>query len=882
MKRIWHILFRRSRVDAEISEEIQSHLAMRADLEHQLGLNDADAQASARRKFGNATLILEDTRQFHLFPFLESVLQDLSHALRQIRRNPAFSVTVLFILALGIGASTAVFTVVDGVLFRPAPYADPGRIVAYGIIAPIETREFLFGSGYLYWQGKIPAFEAVTSMFPGDQGCDLTETNPARLACIRIESTLLPMFGVRPVIGRNFTRDEDRPHTPHVALLSYNFWRTRYGGAPTVLGLPISLDNTPAKIIGVLPKDFVLPTLGRFDVLLPEQQDEAGPMFTINNATLRTFARLRPGWTPAQAASALQPMLQRTLSEAPPAYRKEIHIGVRTIRDWQSGDRRQTSWVLLLAVLAVLMLGCMNVASLLLARATSRQRELAMRQALGASRSRLARHAVTESLLLGICGGALGCALSLLLLKILLASAPNGIPGLTEVHFSLRIFVFAALLSLLSGLIFGTLPALRQPSMEIFTGWRATSLTKTSIRDALVTFQIAGSLVMLTAAGLMLRTLSKLENVPLGLDTEHVVTAQFTLGRSYDFTRLMVFSETLEQRLRNQPGVNGVAFADSIPPGGLTRSMPFFAVRVLGRVPSEQGVGGMVPWRAVSSDYFRTFQVRLLQGRAFDASDMSTGSALAMVLSQSLARKLFPGENPIGRRVTLGESDRAIAAEAYNVIGVAGDVRNSGLAGAPDPEFYLDRDQFPVLWFHGPTNHHIAVAIRSGLRSQFLEAWLRDEIHALDPSVPIDVMTMQDRIRDFASPQRFHAILFSLFAAITLLLAVSGLYGLVRFLVARRTQEIGVRIALGASPAGIATMIVRSALRFTLTGAALGIAGALLMSRWLESMLYQTRSRDPVTIIIVAALLVTCGIAAALAPSLTAARTDPMTALRTD
>ncbi len=232
MSRLWRTLFRRSRVDADISEEIQSHLAMRADLERQVGVSAAEAQTSARRKFGNATLILEDTRQFQLYPFLESILQDLGHALRQLRRNPTFSLTVLFILALGIGASTAVFTVVDGVLFRPAPYSNPDRIVAYGITAPIETREFLFGSGYLYWQGKIPAFEAVTSMFPGDQDCDLTETNPARLACTRVESTLLPMFGVRPVIGRNFTRDEDRPHTPHVALLSYNFWRTRYGGQP--------------------------------------------------------------------------------------------------------------------------------------------------------------------------------------------------------------------------------------------------------------------------------------------------------------------------------------------------------------------------------------------------------------------------------------------------------------------------------------------------------------------------------------------------------------------------------------------------------------------------------------------------------------------------
>jgi len=306
--------------------------------------------------------------------------------------------------------------------------------------------------------------------------------------------------------------------------------------------------------------------------------------------------------------------------------------------------------------------------------------------------------------------------------------------------------------------------------------------------------------------------------------------------------------------------------------------MPFFALCVPGRAPFQEGVGGMVPWRAVSADYFRTFHVRLLEGRAFDASDMGTNSAPAMVLSQSLARKLFPAEDPIGRRITLGDGDSG----TYTVVGVAGEVRNSGLGGAPDPEFYLDREQYPAIWLRGVTSHHIAVAIRSNLRSQFLESWLRDEIHVLEPSVPVDVMTMQDRVRDFALLQRFHAILFSLFAAITLLLAVSGLYGLVRFLVARRTQEIGVRIALGASPAGIAAMIVRSAMRFTLAGAALGIAGALLIGRWLDSMLFQISSRDPLTIAIVAALLISCAVVAALAPSLAAARTDPMAALRAD
>jgi putative ABC transport system permease protein len=878
MKRIWRALFRRSRVAAEIAEEIESHLAMRAEMERKAGLSGQDAEAAARKRFGNATLIAEDARRFHLVPFIESATGDLSHALRQFVRNPGFALTVVLILAIGIGASTAVFTVVDGVLFRAAPYKDPERIVAFGITAPIDTREFLFGFDYLYWRGKIPAFEAVTAMVPGNQPCDLTEPNPARLDCVHVESSYLPLFGVQPLIGRNFTPQEDRFRALSAALLSYSFWQSRYAGQSSVLGRTISLDNVPATIVGVLPRDFVMPTLGRFDVMLPMQLNEAAQVFPNNGTTLRTFARLRPGWNPAQTVAALDPLLQRDIWAAPPNYRKEIHVGVRTIRDWQSGDRRKASWVLMLAVMAVLLLACMNVSSLLLARVASRQRELAMRQALGASRIRLARHAITESLLLGICGGALGCTLGFGLLKLLLITTPNSVPGISEVHFSMRMLAFSALISIASSLVVGALPAFRQPTVEIFTGWRTTPVSKTALRDALVTFQIAGSLIMLTAAGLMLRTLWKLESVPLGLDSERLVTAQLTLGGSaYNSARMRVFSETLERRLRQQPGVTSIAFADSIPPGGLTRSMPFFALKVQGHPPFQQGVGGMVPWRAVSSDYFETFHVHVLEGRAFDGSDRTTHAVQAMILSQGLAQKLFRGDDPIGKSISLGG-----ASGEYSIVGVVADVRNSGLEGAPDPEFYLDREQFPEMWVQGITGHRLAIAVRSALRPQFLEGWLRDEIHALDPSVPVDVMTMNDRVRDFAIPQRFHAVLFSIFAAITLLLAVSGLYGLVRFLVARRTQEIGVRIALGATPAGIAAMVVRSALRYTLAGAALGLAGALGISRWIESLLFQTPARDPATIAVVAMILVGCAVIAALAPSLAAARVDPMAALRAD
>ena len=805
----------------------------------------------------------------------ESAVQDLSFALRQFVRNPAFSISVLLILSLGIGSTVAVFTVVDGILFRPLPYAAPGRLVAYGILAPIDAREFLFGFDYLRWRVRVPAFEAVTSMFPGERACDLTEPNPQRLSCVDVESTFLPLFGVRPLLGRNFTRAEDQPGAPGVVLLSYPFWRSRFGGQPGVLGRSLSLDGQPARIIGVLPESFEMPNLARFDLLAPQRLNEAAQRPPNTGALLRTFARLRPGWTPAQAAAVLHPMLERTLQEAPPAFRHEIRIGVRDLREWQSGDRRRTSWVLLFSVLAVLLLACMNVATLLLARAVSRERELAMREALGAGRGRLVRQTLTESLLLGCIAGVCGMAAAFGLLRAVVKAAPESIPGLASVHLDARAAFIALLLAVVNGLLFGILPALRLPGVELLAGWRSTSPARTRIRGLLVTAQIAGSLVMMTAAGLMLRTLWRLESLPLGIDAAHVVTAELTLGSRYDGLRTIAFSEQLERALRAQPGISTVAVSDTLPPSGRTRSMPFFVLRAAGRPPFEHGVGGMIPWRAVSSGYFQALGIPMLRGRGFTDADAGSREQF-IVLSDALARRLFRSDDPLGARMTV-DGDHW-----FTVIGIAAGVRNRGLASPPDPEFYLDRDQRPEVAIHGPTSRHVAVVVRSVLDRRFLAPLLRERIHELDPTVPVDTAGFDDRLAELTTGQRFHAALFSAFAGIALLLAISGLYGLVAFLVAQRRQEIGVRIALGASPADVAAMVVRYALRFTLAGVAGGVIGAVLITRWMESMLYGVSARDPLTLVVVAAVLLCSAVAAALAPSLSAARTDPMIALRAE
>jgi predicted permease len=568
-------------------------------------------------------------------------------------------------------------------------------------------------------------------------------------------------------------------------------------------------------------------------------------------------------------------MLQRALQEAPPAFRHEIRVGVRDLRQWQTGDRRKISWVLLASVLSVLLLACMNVATLLLARAAGRQRELAMREALGARRTRLARQALTESLLLGLIGGLCGTALAFALLRVVLAFAPQGGPGVPSVHIDPRALVAALLVSFVSGLLFGIVPSTRLPGLEALTGWRSTSPTRTWIRSVLVTAQIAGSLLMMTAAGLMLRTLWRLERVPLGLDATHVVSAEFTLGNRYDGPRAIGFSEQLERSLRAQPGIGAVAVSDTLPPSGRTRTMPFFVIHVAGRPPFENGVGGMVPWRAVSSGYFRTLGIPLLRGRGFTDSDAGSHERV-IVLSDALARRLFPSGDPVGGHVGFNDN------QWFTVIGIAADVRNRGLAGRPDPEFYLDRDQRPDMAVNGATIRHVAVVVRSVLDRAVVAPLLRERVHQLDPAVPVETAAFDDRVAELTTAERFHAVLFSAFAVIALLLAVSGLYGLVAFLVAQRRQEIGVRIALGASPATVAAMVVGSALRFAALGAACGLLAAMLMTHWLAALLYGVSPRDPLTLAVAAIVLIASAIAAALAPSLTAARTDPMVALRAE
>ena len=868
--------------DRELDDEIRAHLDLAAEHNVNRGMDPDEARLAARRAFGGVEQIKQVYREQRSFPTLDSVLQDVRFGLRSAARSPLFTAVAVVTLALGIGATTAVFSVVDRILFRSLPYPEEDRLVSVGMVAPIEPNEFLLGSDYLEWRRRQQPFASITS-WSGITDCDITDQSPVRVSCARVESNFLDTFGMQPWIGRTFTAEEDRPNAPGVALISYGLWQSRFARDPGVTGKTLVLDGEPAVIVGVLPRDFELPTLARADLVVPQGLDEARQQRPNTGAVLRVFARLRPGFTPRQAAAALGPLFEESLGFVPPQFRKEVRLQVRSLRERQVADARLASLVLLGAVLAVLLIACANVANLLLARAARRRRELAVRIALGAGRVRLIRQALTESLLLGVLGGLAGCLLAYALLRWFVALAPQGIPRLEQAQLDPRVLLFTLAASLLCGVLFGLAPALHRTRPEDLAGGRTVGASGSLGRHLLVGAQVAVSVVLLAGAGLLLRSLWNLQHEPLGMNTRNTLTTSIVLGQQHypEAAQRQSFFEELESRLRRAPGVSALAISDTLPPSGQTRTMIYSRIDVAGREPIEEGTGGMVVWRAVTPEYFAALDIPILAGRGFHEQDRSPQQH-ALILSDSLARRLFPNDDPLGKQIRFGGRQESW----YTVIGVAGDVKNAGLTGPSDPEYYLVRQHAPspfAEWLmSGDGGRRARAVVRAEANPTLLAEWMKAEIAALDPTLPVSIDTLAHQVSQLAQRPRFNAVLLGLFASTGLLLAAVGLYGVMAFLVTERTREIGVRIALGATPPAIARLVLSHAARWTLGGALVGLAGAVAATRLLKTMLFGVAERDPATLLGAALILVAVALLAAWIPSRRAAAVDPMTALRLD
>ena len=811
--------------------------------------------------------------------WIEHTLQDLRYALRGLRRNPGFTLTAVLAAAIAIGASTAIFSAVDRILFRPLPYRDEARLVSAGMMTPLDSNEFLLADAYFDLRRNPGPFAAVTSFQAGAIECDLTEQSPLRMRCLRLEANFLDTLGVRLAAGRNFSAEEDRPNGPRVAIISHALWRSRFAADPAAIGKTLSIDGTPTRVAGVLPPDFVMPTLTHADILLPEALDEARER---SGRALRVFARLKPGVTLPQAQSRLQPYFARMLETVPPRFRKEVTLRVRPLRDRQVGDARAASLALLGAVLAVLLIACANIANLLLARAVGRDREIAVRAALGASRFRLVRLALTESLLLAVAGGAAGCGLAFGLLRAFQAIAPEGLPRIEEATVDLRVLLFSAAAAVLSGILFGLFPALRRTEGAVLGSARTVGPARGWLRGALVTAQIAISVTLLTGAGLLLRSLDNLERLPMGFESDRVITASFVLGRqrySRDVEQLALFRE-LEQRLETLPGVSAAAVSDSIPPFGGTRGRPLSTIDVEGRPQRPEGSGGMVAWRYVTPGYFAAMGIPLRRGRPFSQLDRGAG-AYSVVLSESLARLLFPGEDPLGKHIQRGPQG-----QWFTVVGVAADARNLGAEKTSWPEYYFVRKAVPdVTWANQepPLGWRGAVVVvRTAVDPKLAASSLRGLFASLDPTLPVAISTMRERLAQGTGRPRFQATLLGAFAAIGVLLAAVGLSGVMSFLVAQRRREIGVRMALGATPGSIVRLTLGFAARSTAAGLIIGGAGAYVATRWLRAQLFQVAPGDPRPLAGAVAVLVLVALIAAAGPARRAARVDPMTTLRAE
>jgi predicted permease len=863
--------FRRRDRAREIHEEVESHLEMRTELNRAAGMSPEEARSGARRQFGNAALIEEDVRRVRSFPWLESLAQDARYALRGFRRSPVFTAAAVLTIALGIGASTAVFSLVDRILFRPLPYPQADRLVSIGIIAPsVDKNEFVFADGYVRWRDRQTPFSNITT-FGFISDCDLSEQNAVRMRCAMVESTFLPTFGIQPALGRNFTHAEDQPNASKVALLSYALWKSRFGGDSEVIGRSISVDGQPTRIVGVLPHDFELFNLSPIDLLIPEAINEARPG---NGRVFRAFARLRPGVSVEQARAAMQSPFEQDRRSVPPQFRKELSLVIRPLRERQIGDMRIASWALFGAVLVVLLIASANVANLMLARSASRRREWTIRAAIGAGRWRLVRQVLTESLLLASLGAAAGCGLAWLLLRFFVAAAPQGILRLNQASLDGRVLLFAVALSLASGVLFGLAPALETPEAASMAAGRTVVSGRGLLRHVLIAAQIAASLVLLTGAGLLLRSLWNLEKVPLGMDAGQTVAAQLTIGKGHDY---LAFFERLETRLRGLPGGPVYAIADNIPPYGGSRSRPFFVLNVEGRPPLPEGTGGMVGWRYATPGYFAAMGIPLVRGRGF-TEDERSAQEMPIILSRELARRLFPDGDALGKHM-LSTGDGVW----HTVVGVAGDVINNGLDHQPDPEYYELRKHFAdATYNNAPAGgwRGAWVIVRSPLQPQAVAKMLRGIVAEMDASVPVTVQTLRERAGNLTTGPRFDALLLGGFAGVGLLLAAIGIYGVIAFLVGQRTREVGVRMALGATPAAVTGMFLRHAAGWTLAGVAAGLAGSLAVTRLVASMLFQVDAHDPWSLAAAPAILLAVALAAAWLPARRAARIDPVRTLR--
>jgi len=801
-------------------------------------------------------------------------MNDLKFAFRQLLKNPGFTAVAVLTLALGIGANTAIFSVINAVMLRPLPFPAADRLVMIQAIHQDEGRsqiwESVFDPDFKQWTEQNQVFEHMAAYGSG-QTTLLSGGEPARISSAEVTIDFFSLLGVKPVVGRTFLPEEHQAGGPRAVMVSESLWRDRFGANPAVIGQGITLDGQNVTVAGILPGTFNFPPdCNVWTSLVLDTRR--------NNAYHRALARLKPGVTLEQAQAEMDTITRR-IAQTLPAAAPGKSVSLVSLHEHTVGGTRALLLVFLGAVGFVLLIACANVTNLLLARAAARQKEIQIRVALGAGRARIVRHLLTESVLLAVAGGVLGLLLAVWGLGLLIAlMPPNLVPRVGEIGLDVRVLAFNFALSLLTGLVFGLVPAWQASRADaneaLKEGGRSQSagVRHRFLRQTLVAAEIAVSIVLLIGAGLMLKSFARLREVKLGFNPERTLTLNLSLpNASYpNPARIKAFYREALDRVSALPGVRATGFANAVPlGGGAMRLYGDFAAE--GRPESETSWASKI---AASPDYFPALGIPLVKGRFFTDTDDDRAQAVA-IINENLARRLWPNDDPLGKRIQIGIGGSS--QPWLEVVGVVGDVRQDDLRAAPPGGIFVPYQQVSHMFFLDT----MTFVVRAVEEPRALAAAVRKTIQAVDPTLPVfDIHTMEELVSVKVAHPRFNTWLLGSFSAIALALTLVGIYGVVSYGVTQRTQEIGIRVALGARGEDVVKMVVSHGMRAVLIGVLCGSALAVALTRFLTAYLYSVTPTDPITFASVVVVFIGVALTACLVPALRAARVDPMEALR--
>jgi predicted permease len=859
-------LFGKDRRERELVAEMESHLRLHIEDNLRAGMNTEAARRNALLKLGGLEQTKENYRDRHGLPVLETLWQDIRFASRMLRQNPGFTSVAVLTLALGIGANTAIFSVINGVLLNPLPYKNPQQLVVSK-----ENDSLL---NVMDIQRQMRAFSQGGGI--NTEAMDYTGgAEPVQVHAGLVDAGFLETLGVQPMLGRIFSPEEDVQGGPRLAVISYPFWQNYLGGDPRALGKTLPLSGNSYTVIGVTPASFA-PPVEHADVFVslwvgyPAAAAYRGVHF------MHTYWRLKPGVTLAQAQTDMA-AIDRRLAEQYPAEEKERKTQLIPLHEWLVGDVRLALLVLFGAVGLVLLIACANFASLLMARAIAHRQELVIRAALGAGRGRLIRKTLTESALLSLLGGAAGLLLAQWGTSMLLALRPEKLAQLSGIQMDTRVLVFVLVVSVLTGIVFGMAPAWVASHADVTEALKERGRSTTAsamghrLRKILVTSELALALVLLVGAGLLIKGFSRLRSMNPGFDPANVLTMYLQLPetRYGEIPKQTQFRREVLARLNSLPDLQAAMVTD-IPLGGNYLDHSFV---IDGRPPVAVGGEPDVQTLSVMGDYFRVMQIPLRAGREFTPLDRE-GQPLVAIVNEEMVREFFPQENPIGERIRWARETGP--PRWMTVIGVVGDVKHSGLNQPTDPAVYTPFSQSDEDW-----RRWMSLAIRTRGTSPALIEEVKKQIWSVDSQIPVsDVHTMDDLMAVSLAQQRFNMLLLGLFAALALILAAVGIYGAMAYAVSQRTHEIGIRTALGAQRRDVLRLVMRDGAKIALFGIVSGIAGALVLTRLMASLLFAVKPTDPETFACVATLLALVALAACYIPARRAMRVDPMVALR--